>query len=89
MISFIFNFSEGVCHGLVCWTDWNLDADKHMSFGISIKKIYNTDWYPNTRQRIYFLNKYRNVYPGDIINCDAIMSKNGHLLISFCNTYDH
>jgi len=81
--------SEGICHGLVCWVDWNLDTDSHISFGSSDRKIYNFDWYPYARQRIYFLNKYRNVSSEDVINCDAILCKNGNLLVSFCNTYDH
>ncbi|XP_025404749.1 protein arginine N-methyltransferase 7 isoform X2 [Sipha flava] len=81
--------NDGVCHGLVCWTDWCLDTDIHISFGASNKKTYISDWYPYARQRIYFLNKYRKVLPGDVINCDAILCKNGNLLISFCNTYDH
>jgi len=82
-------YSEGICHGLVCWVDWCLDTDVCFSFGASNRKIYNSDWYPYARQRIYFLNKYRNVSPGDVINCDAILCKNGNLLVSFCNTYDH
>lgn len=81
--------NEGICHGLVCWVDWNLDTDTHISFGSSNRKIYNFDWYPYARQRIYFLNKYRNVSSEDVINCDAILCKNGNLLVSFCNTYDH
>lgn len=80
---------KGNCHGLVCWTEWCLDTDKYVSFGASNRKTYNSEWYPYVRQRVYFLNTFKNVFPGDIINCDAILSKNGNLLISFCNTYDH
>lgn len=78
-----------MCHGLVCWTDWCLDADKHISFGVSNKNKYNSNWYPYALQRIYFLNKYQRVCLEDTLNCDAILCKNGNLLISFCNTYDH
>jgi len=85
----LFAYSQGIFHGLICWTDWNLDTDKHISFGACNRKRYISDWYPYARQRIYFLNKYRNVSLGDSINCDAILCKNGNLLISFCNTYDH
>jgi len=82
------NYSNGVCHGLVCWTDWHLDEDNHISFGASNQVSYISDWYPYALQRIYFLNKYRSVSSGDTVNCDAILCKNGHLLISFCNTYE-
>ncbi|XP_050436521.1 protein arginine N-methyltransferase 7 [Adelges cooleyi] len=81
--------NEGICHGLVCWLDWSLDNEEHVSFGTFNNKENTTKWYAYARQRIYFLNNFRNVMRGEVINCDAILCKNGNLLISFCNTYDH
>ncbi|VVC36329.1 Hypothetical protein CINCED_3A003755 [Cinara cedri] len=52
--------NKGTCHGLVCWTDWSLDTENHISFGASNKKTYISEWYPYARQRIYFLNTFQN-----------------------------